>query len=200
MNVNGLSKLYDRLKPAERLPLIVAAAVRGDEVERQRLALSAPKALYQVPDHFALGMAMQEVSTIHIVALLDLAANFWLWWGLWGWGEHPSRKKTAEREVRTFGLVQWYAYQFTINDQAWQRLCAEMKIEAAAMLDFMPGANILQRTREHIPDLVPTFEQACIILRLADIEVVMPPTVEEVLDSLRELVKRCEARWDGGGG
>ena len=34
MNTNGLAKLYDRLTPKERLPLILAASARGDEAEQ----------------------------------------------------------------------------------------------------------------------------------------------------------------------
>jgi hypothetical protein len=51
VNTNGLAKLYDRLTPHERLPLIVAAAAWGDDQERQRLMGSAPKKLYEVPDY-----------------------------------------------------------------------------------------------------------------------------------------------------
>ena len=39
MNTNGLARLYDRLTPRERLPLIMAASARGDEMERERLVL-----------------------------------------------------------------------------------------------------------------------------------------------------------------
>jgi hypothetical protein len=45
MTSTGLSKLYAHLLPRERLPLILAAQARGDEVEQQRLAASAPPGL-----------------------------------------------------------------------------------------------------------------------------------------------------------
>ena len=43
MNTESLAKLYDRLTPFERVPLIAAAVSRGDEVERDRLVRSAAK-------------------------------------------------------------------------------------------------------------------------------------------------------------
>jgi hypothetical protein len=150
VNTNNLAKLYDRLKPAERLPLIIAAGRRGDEVERRRLAQAAPRTAYRVPDHFALGLALQESATFHIVELLDLAAKFWQAWGLWGWCQHPDRQKRPDEEVRMLGMVQWHAYLFTIHVEAWQRFCGELQIEAVALLDFMPGYDIIERTREHV--------------------------------------------------
>src|SRR5579859_2918692 len=83
MNTDGLAKLYGHLTARERLPLIMAAAVRGDEEERRRLVDSAPKVELQVPDFFGLGKALAEAADIHLLTLLDLAANFWQWWGLW---------------------------------------------------------------------------------------------------------------------
>ena len=51
MNTKGLAKLYDRLRAAERLPLLVAASARGDEAEAQRLRRSAPRAARLLPDY-----------------------------------------------------------------------------------------------------------------------------------------------------
>jgi hypothetical protein len=75
MNTNALAKLYDRLTPRERLPLIMAASARGDEQERSRLMASAPRVAYQVPDHFGLAMSFQEVGNHHFMQLLHISAN-----------------------------------------------------------------------------------------------------------------------------
>jgi hypothetical protein len=55
MNTKVLAKLYDRLTPRERLPLILAASARNDEVEGQRLAQSAPRMALRLPDYHGLG-------------------------------------------------------------------------------------------------------------------------------------------------
>jgi hypothetical protein len=49
MNTQGLTKMYDQLTPRERLPLIVAASVRADTVERARLVDSAAMVTFAVP-------------------------------------------------------------------------------------------------------------------------------------------------------
>jgi hypothetical protein len=200
VNTDALAKLYDRLKPAERLPLLIAARRRGDELERQRLAQAAPRTAYQVPDHFALAMALQEAVTFHLVELLERAGKFWQAWGLWGWCQHRSRPKESEKEARMLGLVRLHAYYLTIHVDAWRRFSEELQIEPEALLDFMPGYDMIRRTRDVVRDLAYTFEEATICLRLHGKEVEMPPTVEDVLVSLRGLLKAREVWWDEGKG
>ncbi len=200
MNTDALAKLYDRLKPAERLPLIVAASRRGDEAERQRLMQAAPRTAYQVPDHFPLAMALEEAVTFHLLELLQWTGKFWQAWGLWGWCMHGSRPKEPEKEARMLGLVRMHAYHFTTHVEAWQRFTGELQIEPEALLDFMPGYDTILGTREAVRDLAYTFEEATIFLRLNGKEVEMPPTVEDVLLSLRGLLQARQAFWDGGKG
>jgi hypothetical protein len=55
VNTKGLARLYDRLTPWARLPLLLAALHRGDDAEAQHLAVSAPRiqlrlALWPRPD------------------------------------------------------------------------------------------------------------------------------------------------------
>src|SRR6516225_5512330 len=95
MNPKVLTKYYDQLTARERLTLLVAASVRGDPVERQRLLDSAPRAAYLLPHHHALVQALSEAATMHLLTLLEVAANFWHWWGLWGWSELRSQRLTA---------------------------------------------------------------------------------------------------------
>src|SRR5690348_146268 len=82
MNTNGLANLYDRLTPKERLPLIMAASARGDEVERERLANSAPREGFRLPDYHGLGEGLLLASLFHLLELLDLAALYWQTGGL----------------------------------------------------------------------------------------------------------------------
>jgi hypothetical protein len=51
VNTKALSKLYDRLTPWERLPLITAAVERGDDAETHRLSRSAPRLHLSLPDY-----------------------------------------------------------------------------------------------------------------------------------------------------
>ena len=95
MNTNPLTKLYDQLTPRERLPLIIAAGARGDEAEQQRLKASAPRQMLQVPDYHCLAKALAEAVHYHLLTLLDLAATFWQWWGLWMALDQPGQGAAA---------------------------------------------------------------------------------------------------------
>ena len=155
-------KHLDQLTARARLPLLLAASVRGDPVERQRLLDSAPRAAYLIPHHHALAQALSEASTMHLVTLLDVAANFWQWWGLWGWSELRSQRQTAAEQagaddaeeaedeeaesVRVMCMVRHQAYLFLTHRQGWQQFCHDWPLEPEALLQSMPGWDMVVRT------------------------------------------------------
>ena len=73
MNANGMARLYDTLTPWERAPLWLAAGARGDEAERQRLARSAPRNSFRVPDTYGPIEALRKAAAVYIMVQLDLA-------------------------------------------------------------------------------------------------------------------------------
>src|SRR5262245_50399752 len=109
MNTHGLARLYDRLTPRERLPLIMAASGRGDETERERLARSAPREEFRVPDYFGLADGIQMLALFHIIEVLKLTTLYW----------HASALLTDEdfratagpdRRDRLLGTIRAFAY------------------------------------------------------------------------------------------
>src|SRR5438046_140738 len=93
--------------------------------DRQALAPRTLQA-FQVPDHFWLAKAVQQAADFHMLMLLDLAANFWQWWGLWM--IHGLRAESGQagpktgrrgpvraeqlKEVRASGVARYYASRF----------------------------------------------------------------------------------------
>jgi hypothetical protein len=169
MNPKVLTKYYDQLTARERLALLLAASVRGDPVERQRLLDSAPRTAYLLPHHHALAEALSEAATLHLVTLLDVAANFWHWWGLWGWSELRSQRQMAADQaraedaeeaedkkaevVRTMCMVRYQAYLFLTHREGWKQFCQASPVEPEALLQIKPGWDMVVRTeaqaREH---------------------------------------------------
>lgn len=174
MNTSGLAKLYGHLTARERLPLIMAAAVRGDEAERRRLVQSAPKIGFQVPDYFGLGSALAEAANLYLLTLLDLAAHFWQCWGLWlaPWGRAETGKDSGSakaeddehREFRLYCMVRYHAYRFVVHVDAWEQFCSELKIDPDAGLDFMPGWDMITRTGAKARELAFSREEATMFL------------------------------------
>jgi hypothetical protein len=103
MNTKDLAKLYDQLTARERLTSIIAASVRNDVVERTRLKDSAPSIAFTVPHHYALAQALTTAAHYHLLTLLDLAAIFWQWWGLWAGRALPARAKPIGNAAEASG-------------------------------------------------------------------------------------------------
>src|SRR5215472_12253704 len=82
MNTKRLADLYDRLTPRERQALLIAASVRGDTSECERLNATAPSVTWKVAHNFGLAQALWQAADLHLITLLDLAAKFWQGWGL----------------------------------------------------------------------------------------------------------------------
>jgi hypothetical protein len=178
-NTDNLAKLYDRLTPRERLPLLIAAGARGDETERKRLIASAPKQRFQVADYFELGQALAKAVDQHLLMLLDLAANFWQWWGLWlsygrsdqggaGAKKGQGRKVFARKakEFRAAGVARYYAARFVAYVEGWKLFCSEMHIDPQVLLNFMPGWETITRTETEARELAFTPEEAALFVRI----------------------------------
>ena len=173
MTTNPVSRMYDCLTPRERLPLLVAAARRGDAVESQRLQMSAPKQKWEMPDYVPHADAFNEVVHYHLLTVLDLGMHFWQWWGLWltrglrnQAADGPSRgrsgpaKAAKEQEIRAGGLVRYYAARFVAYVDGWKQFCTELHVDPEAPLDYMIGWDNVVRTESQARELAFTPQDA----------------------------------------
>ena len=184
MKLHHLAELYDQLTPRERVPLIVAAGARGDQAEQKRLIDSAPKEAYEVPNYYGLAKALKEAGDFHLLTLLDLAANFWQWWGLWTsyllrgpaeTGTKNSRRgqnKSLQRlERRADGIVRYYASRLVAHMEGWKKFCSELQIDPEAQLHFMIGWETIRRTEESARDLAFSDEEASLFVHFESVAV-----------------------------
>jgi len=195
MNPNVLTKLYDQLTARERLALLIAASFRGDPLDRQRLVDSAPRAAYVIPHHHGLAQALSEAATMHLLTLLEVAATFWQWWGLWGWGElrrqsrsvldqagaaAPKDAKDEEKKlVRTMCMARYQAYLFVTHREGWRQFCKEWPIEPDALLQSKPGWDMVVRTEAQARQQAYSVEDAAMFL-LSEIRLPEENTDEEL--------------------
>ncbi|MBI3463852.1 MAG: hypothetical protein HY000_12470 [Planctomycetes bacterium] len=199
MNTNSLAKQYATLTPRERLPLIMAAAVREDESERMRLVNSAPRFTCTVPDHFPLAQALDEAASIFMMRLLDLATWFWRASGLleqrfWRRIDEPEDETDAEM----WDLVRLFAYLFSTKLQGWRRVCAELNLtEADALLECLPGWESVRSTETATKGLVMSAEDATAIVRRKHGETRRAITVEDEAAGLRGFIERRAEWWTG---
>lgn len=140
MNTNGLAKHYETLTPRERFPLTVAARLRGDVVEVERLLRSAPTALFRVPNFRGVAETMSDLALLHLVLQLDAAA--WLW-RIDGVLESSALlagqgRDHEEGDARLLTVLRFRAYLFVVERDAWERFCVELHLDPDALLRDMP--------------------------------------------------------------
>jgi hypothetical protein len=198
MNTDHLAKLYDRLTPRERLPLLIAAGLRGDEVERERLRASAPMEQFHVADYHGLARALMKAVDLHLLTLLDLAANFWQWWGFWmidgvrdrgaagatDTGQRRQSRAEISQEARTEGIVRYYASRFVAHVDGWKQFCLEMHLDPEAQLDFMPGWDMITRTEPPARKLAFSPDEAAMFMRSETVAVEGDDSLERRLVSV----------------
>jgi hypothetical protein len=192
MNTNTLAKNYDSLTPRERLPLILAASARGDEVEADRLARSAPKETYRLPNYHGLGEGFMLCAMLHTMQLLD--ASLLLWRVLALQAETPHREEKLN--LRLDGLVGGLAYLVTVHSDAWERFADELKVDPNYILEDLPGSD-LKEVVAFARDLAFTPEEAKAWRNRGlpeQVEVEMR-TVDGELEGLRKALEFWVSKW-----
>jgi hypothetical protein len=188
MNTNALAKRYDGLTPWERLPLITAASGRGDETERQRLMRTAPTVVYRVPDYFGLGMAFNEVSRLHFMELLNLAALYF---------ETMAHADDWEDEYgeRMLKIGRLFGYIFKVQLAGWRAFCAEFYFDPEPCWDSLPGFETVKRMESAAESAAFTPEEVAAYFRKRGQDKSRIITYADVATCLRECLKERADWW-----
>jgi hypothetical protein len=199
MTANELAKLYDRLNPWERVPLWLAAGARGDEAERQRLARSAPRKTFQVPDTYGPLEELRTVAARHVMRQLDLAC--WYWFALGALGAESEDVRPLWKALRMV------AFEVAANAALWQRFCADLGIDPDLLLKAFPGYATVKETEEESRlDAFKEEAMAYLRRRLETKEnaggrtpsanrVYRMRPINEQAKELREILERLAKRW-----
>jgi hypothetical protein len=130
MNTTNLVRQYDALTPWERLPLIVAAVGRGDEVEETRLASSAPRLNFQIANCWGLVQGLDYLARHYLLEQLDRADIYWRVLNLLD--KEPlfrQTRKAKQREERLWRGVETLAYRIVVQADAWKLFCRQLQID-----------------------------------------------------------------------
>jgi hypothetical protein len=183
MNPHVLTKLYDKLGPFERIPLILAAEARKDETEVQRLHHSAPIRMWRFSDYLMPNIALQTLSQQYIVEQLDHIATYWH--ACWRLNDELGEK--PEDWLLSADVA---AYVFTCNAEAWRRFCKELNIDGATLTVGNYRGWILQYCEEEMPKVAPSPETIMARLRENGHEDGRLVSPESLLESWRDTFKK----------
>lgn len=162
--------LYPQLMIRERIPLLLAAHLRKDDAEYQRLFSSAPCRKICLPNHFLPEQALHVLSQHYIRDQLELV------------GTHFLALLQINDEL---AIDDWYlvahttAYVFQINTQAWKLLCEEQGIAAEDLNRGNYDGLLLPYCQTDMPS--PTQEEVLKLFERHGIDAKQLVTVEQTL-------------------
>ncbi|MCI0704593.1 MAG: hypothetical protein L0241_26350 [Planctomycetia bacterium] len=182
MNTNGLAKHYALLSPAERLSLMLAAVVRGDDLEHARLIDSAPRVIFRVPHTFGRAMALREVCEQHRMEQLELAALFF--------------GAQAVADGRMTDTARLLGYLMNVNVEGWQRFCEREQIDLTASTALMPGGEALRLAAKAVEGVAFTEGEVLEYAQRTKHSLTAVKTAESVAAELQATYQARVAWWE----
>jgi hypothetical protein len=195
MTTDCLARLYDRLTPRERLPLIIAASARGDDADRARLVGSAPTSLFRVPDYYGLADGLRTLAMFHVAEMLDLAARYWRGSGMLTQEEDFRGRAGKAERARWFDAERMLGYLLVVNGDGWKRFCSEMRVDGDLLLKELPGYETLARAEEVGRLMAFTREDAAAWIRKMCGPSAEALTSDAVVASMWEFLDCQAERW-----
>jgi hypothetical protein len=182
MTDRGLPKLYDKLTVWERLPLLIAADDRDDEVEWGRLFDASPLKSWKFSEHLMAEQALNTLALCYVIDQLE-AASIYFYSQFQRFGEEPNRD-------RDWGLeADLQAFTFQTSAQAWRLFCGGVGIDPDAMVRVNFKGWFLKYCEKHMPACVPAEEDLRGRLRLAGLDDKDLMSVETLAKLLRETLE-----------
>ena len=158
MNINAITKHYDKLTAPERFKLLNAAFSRGDDADLVALQQSAPRKTWSVPITRGLVDAFDFLAMFHVMTMQENSALCSL---LLTFGDEG---KTIEGKTY-MELLEMIQARTLARDSAWREVCKEYNINADEIIDDCPGAEsvrffvtVMKRYNEYSPVEVDTSE------------------------------------------
>ncbi|GDY08418.1 hypothetical protein LBMAG52_19040 [Planctomycetia bacterium] len=164
---NGVAKLYDRLTAKERTSAFLSAAIRGDDLEAQRLNATAPRQTERRRHHRDRVQAIWNVAATVRIQQLATLANLWhaqsrLAWAL---DQAEADGESADvvnadvgRDVRLWrAFVDVCCWRLSVSQTAWGIVCERLGI-APEFLDQFGECIALQLTEAGLANNTPTPE------------------------------------------
>jgi hypothetical protein len=195
MNTKCLAGHYETLTPRERYPLMVAARDRGDAVEAERLEREAPFGTFSVPNYRGMAEGMADISLLHLIELLDMAAKFWQVNALLesiASGREKVQKAMKDGLRKCRGL---WGYLYGVETEAWRRFCTELHLDPDGFIRDLPGYPTTKQAEEIVRLFAFTPDEAVQAIRETSPEGTKLYTVESALANFKAALASREKRW-----
>ena len=175
---NGVAKLYDRLTAKERATALLAAVVRRDEVEKQRLLASAPLFPWRIAHHCGHVRAAWTLTALARHEHLAAVADYWfaMTFALCAESELPEQgdaaeaerkeKRDPDAERRTWkAIADVTLFKLKRERDAWRQACDKLGIPAEYENEFDGGSVAFAHTLSRLEENAPTGDELRSVLR-----------------------------------
>jgi len=188
MNSSRLANMYDRLTAKERLPLILAAEKRGDDIERQRLESSAPPRVVCCPDYLFRAQVVHMLTMMYVNEQLDHLAIYW----------HSNCWLAAQDKDPELWLIirDINAYRFCCGAEAWRRFCQEQNFDPQQLTAANYRGWFLDHCTERMPNDAPSREELEATLKAHGLDGTVAVTADTLLECWRELIGKFKSEHE----
>ena len=155
MNTNTLAKNYSQLSAEERFPLIVAAGVRGDTGEQERLKSAGRCITFSVADHWPFAHAFDDLARFVLLELMELAGLQRAFLAdvrgalLRDDNANESDWTTA---TECWGLCLAQGFILRLKAEGWRLFCEQLGVPPFAVWKCLPGFRLLEMALAHVTD------------------------------------------------
>jgi len=156
MSQPTLNKLFDVLTPEERSSLSLAALVRGDEVELERLTTAAPRRVVSVLHHKDVMSSLCTCGVLHRAEQLEMIAGYFF---AVDRVRHAIEDADCETANWWLDVSSLFAFRYTVNREGWRLFCEELGVGAEDVVDGAPGDWIVDLADSNMPNIAPSVDE-----------------------------------------
>ena len=188
---NGVAKLYDRLTAKERSTALLSAVVRRDDVEKQRLLVSAPLEPWRIGHHCGHVRAAWMLTALARQEHLAAVADYWfaMTFALLAESEladealsdigtpgepmqgdaaeaNPKEQRDPDAERRQWkAIADVTLFKLKRERDAWRQACEQLGIPAQYENEFDGGSVAFAHTLSRLEENAPTGDELRSTLR-----------------------------------
>ena len=185
MNINAITKHYDKLTINERFALMQAAIYRGDDADRAALARTAPRKRWEMPNTTGLMDAFHMAADWHVMGLLAMQSDYYFLLSLNNSDDLirlVSKKYKDPLDIDE--LMTKLIHDILVTCEAWRRVCSDYGVDPVRILEGLPGAG------EPLAIFEATIQAA------AQVRPVDLGDVDDYIKDMRTVIETLRKRWE----
>ena len=184
MNINVITKHYDKLTINERFALMQAATYRGDDADRAALTRTAPRKRWEMPNTTGLVDAFDTAAAWHVMGLLAMQSDYYFLLSLNNSDNLIRLVSKKYKQPLDFDEVMTkLIHDILVTCEAWRRVCSDYGVDPARILEGLPGSEPLAIFEATI--------QIAAQIRPVDIS-----DLDTYINDIRTVIELLRKRWE----